>query len=98
MNEFFTYDELKEMLIDAANANESMDYRIELIKAICELPETNQSIHRARWHDIPRRYFVTVAVDPEFYMPRTAQAFRYWFLHLVQSGTAGIHVVDHAVA
>jgi hypothetical protein len=35
---------------------------------------------------------------PERYLPRTAEAFRYWFLHLVQSGTFGIHVVDFAKA
>ena len=98
MNEFFTYDDLKEMAIDAARVNESMAYRIELIKGICELPEANKGIHRVRWHDIPGEYFYTVAENPERYLPRTAEAFRYWFLHLVQSGTFGIHVVDFAKA
>lgn len=97
-NETFSYDELKEMAIDAARANESMDYRIELIKAMCELPEANKSIHRVRWHDIPREYFYTVAEDPERYLPRDAEAFRFWFLRLVQSGLFGTHVVDFAQA
>lgn len=98
MNENFSYDELREMAIDAANAGESMEYRIELIKGMCELPEANKSIHRVRWHDIPDKYFYTVAEDPERYLPRTADAFRFWFLRLVQGGLFGEHVVDFAKA
>lgn len=99
MNEFFSYDELKEMAIDAANAGESLEYRIELIKAICELPEANKSIHRARWNDVPLQYFRLVAEEPERYLPRTAEAFRFHFLRLVQSDPyAGEIVVDYATA
>ena len=98
MNEFFSYDELKEMVIDAAKANDGMTYRIELVKAMCELPEANKSIHRVRWNDIPTEYFHMVAENPERYLPRTAEAFRFHFLRLVQSGLFGEHVVDFAIA
>lgn len=98
MNEFFSYDELREMAIEAANAKESMAYRVELIKAMCELPEANKSIHRVRWNDIPLQYFWMVAEDPARYLPRDAEAFRFHFLLLVQSGPFGTHVVDHATA
>lgn len=98
MNEYFSYEELREMAIEAANAGESMTYRVELIKAMCELPEANKSIHRVRWHDIPIQYFRLVAEDPERYLPRTAEAFRFHFLRLVQSGPFGERVVDYATA
>lgn len=98
MNEFFTYDELREMAIEAANAKESMEYRVELIKAMCELPEANKSIHHARWNDIPIDYFLQVADNPERYLPKTAEAFRFHFLRLVQSDPYGKIVVDYATA
>lgn len=97
MNEFFSYGELREMAIDAAKAKESMAYRIELIKAMCELPEANKSIHRVRWNDIPTKYFFMVAESPERYLPRTVEAFRFHFLRLVQSGPFGERVVDYAM-
>lgn len=98
MNEFFGYSELREMAIDAAKAKESMAYRIELIKTMCELPEANKSIHRVRWNDIPTEYFHMVAESPERYLPRTAEAFRFHFLRLVQSRPFGERVVDFAMA
>ena len=97
-NENFSYNDLREMAIDAAKAGDSMEYRIELIKAMCELPEANKSIHRARWNDIPLEYFRLVAEDPERYLPRDAEAFRFHFLLLVQSGPFGTHIVDFAKA
>lgn len=98
-NEFFSYDELREMAVDAANAKESMAYRVELIKAMCELPEANKSIHHVRWNDIPIEYFRLVADNPERYLPETAEAFRFHFLRMVQSDPyAGKIVVDYATA
>ena len=96
MNEYFSYDELREMAIDAAKAGDSIAYRVELIKAICELPEANKSIHRVRWNDIPNDYFLLVADNPERYLPRTAEAFRFHFLLLVQSDPYVASVVDYA--
>ena len=96
MNEHFTYNVLREMAIEAAAAKESMAYRVELIKAMCELPEVNKSIHRARWHDIPLQYFWMVAEDPQRYLPETAEGFRFHFLLLVQSSPYGDRVVDYA--
>lgn len=98
MNEFFSYADLKEMAIDAAKANDSMAYRIDLIRAICELPEANKSIHRVRWNDIPARYYYQVAENPERYLPRDAEAFRFWFLRLVREDSFAPCVVDFAKA
>lgn len=98
MNEFFSYDELREMAIEAANAGESLEYRIELIKGICELPEANKSIHRVRWNDIPIQHFILVAEEPERYLPRDAEAFRFYFLRLVEGGLFGTCVTDYATA
>ena len=97
MNESFSYSDLREMAIDAAKANESMAYRIELVKAMCELPDANKSIHRVRWNDIPAEYFIMVAESPERYLPRTPEAFRFHFLRLVQSGPFGERVVAFAM-
>ena len=96
MNENFSYQELREMAIEAAEAKDSMEYRIELIKAMCELPEANRSIHRVRWNDIPVQYFGLVAESPSRYLPETAEAFRFHFLRLVQGGPFAEHVVDYA--
>lgn len=64
MEERFDYVVLKDMAEFSAKNNESVDIRVEIIEAICELPEVN-----IPWKKLDPKILLYYAENPEDRLP-----------------------------